>query len=395
MRVGLLTYHWVPNFGAQLQTLSTYKFLERNGYNPIIINWIPDDTKKYYDKTVDLDQHAKHKEFLKSYCAQTEAFANADDFPKVIDQNGITHVVIGSDSLFNIGKSKFDLYKRRKTYPSEDHTFPNPFWGKGFEDIPHVGLSISSQNARYKDFKKERDSIGEKLRKFNAVTVRDVWTQSLVSYFTRGDIIPEVTPDPVFGFNTNVPVMLTREDVLKKFNLPEKYILFSFAKGRLQAEKEWLDSIVKKFHGEGYGCIMLPKLGGGQLLDLDVAIPSPLSPIDWYYLIKYSNGYIGVLMHPIVVSLHNAVPCFSFDSYGTGPLLLTKKSSSKIYDILERADILQCHFMMRNHLSFPSSDRVFRCIMDFPKEKCERFAAVQQEKCLTNMNNLMKELTRL
>ena len=48
-KFGILTYHWVSNFGAQLQTLSTYKCIEKSGNMPIIINWIPDDLKKYYD----------------------------------------------------------------------------------------------------------------------------------------------------------------------------------------------------------------------------------------------------------------------------------------------------------------------------------------------------------
>ena len=39
MRIGLLTYHWVANYGANLQALSTYCYLDNNGYNPIIINW--------------------------------------------------------------------------------------------------------------------------------------------------------------------------------------------------------------------------------------------------------------------------------------------------------------------------------------------------------------------
>lgn len=45
-----------------------------------------------------------------------------------------------------------------------------------------------------------------------------------------------------------------------------------------------------------------------SLSSTDVTISIPLNPIDWYALIKYSKGYIGERMHPIVVSLHNSVP---------------------------------------------------------------------------------------
>lgn len=31
MKIGILTYHCVPNFGAQLQTISTVGYVKKNG----------------------------------------------------------------------------------------------------------------------------------------------------------------------------------------------------------------------------------------------------------------------------------------------------------------------------------------------------------------------------
>lgn len=50
--------------------------------------------------------------------------------------------------------------------------------------------------------------------------------------------------------------------------------------------------------------------GIGFKHNFDFSITTPLPPLDWYALIKYAKGYIGENMHPIVVALHNAVPCF-------------------------------------------------------------------------------------
>ncbi len=391
MKIGLLTYHWVPNFGAQLQTLSTYKYLEKNGYSPIVINWVPKDTKKKYYDGVMPEQIQKHDYFLRNNCLLTEEFSESKDIYQVIKRNEITHVVIGSDSLFNIYKPSRSIRTLRMTYPTSDHEYPNPFWGVGFENIPHAGLSISSQNAKFKDFECEKKEIGDSLRHFRAITVRDQWTQSLVSYFTNGAVVPNVTPDPVFAFNSNVSQKISKQEFCRANSLPEKYVLLSFSNGRMRAPKEWLERLVDSFKEKGYACVELGK-NGGQHLNIEYEYPLPMDPMDWYNIIRYSSAYIGVLMHPIVVCLHNAVPFFSIDHYGTGPLMMTKKSSSKIYDILKKADLLNYHFLQRNHFSLPSSEKVFNLIMNFPIEKCRLFSEMQQQHCLDNMKQVVFKL---
>lgn len=49
MKIGILTYHCVPNFGAQLQALSTVCYLKRAGYEPILLNWYPKDLQVMYE----------------------------------------------------------------------------------------------------------------------------------------------------------------------------------------------------------------------------------------------------------------------------------------------------------------------------------------------------------
>ena len=75
----------------------------------------------------------------------------------------------------------------------------------------------------------------------------------------------------------------------------------------------------------------------------------PISPIDWYYIIKYSQGYVGVLMHPIIVAIHNNIPFFSFDHYGVSKFLFfANKATSKIYHILSQAGMLSNYYNLRS-----------------------------------------------
>ena len=39
MKIGILTFYRVVNFGANLQALSTYRYLEKNGHTPVMINY--------------------------------------------------------------------------------------------------------------------------------------------------------------------------------------------------------------------------------------------------------------------------------------------------------------------------------------------------------------------
>ena len=382
MATGLLTYHWVPNYGANLQTLSSYSFLQKNGYNPIIINWVPEQTKEYYKNVCSEQQLYSHYSFIASHCKLTREFSNQSEIQDIIREYKIEWVVIGSDSLFNIVKKQNGIIL-------PDHKFPNLFWGFGFEKIPHVALSVSNQNADYQILDECADLVTSLLSAFRCITVRDDWTQKMVNYFCE-KMKSKVTPDPVFAFNHNVPELPTKTEIQRKYNLPNNYIILCFNDSRTsRAPKWWLKILKYMFHRIGVACISLPKSTGGQVLDNVQTINNPINPIDWYSIIRYSDGYIGV----IIVCLHNHVPFFSFDHYGKGMKLFSNKKSSKIYSILKKAKLLKYHFYQKNRLLFPLPWRVFWLIRRFPVERCEKFSEEQQERCVSNMFHLMQELS--
>jgi len=41
MKIGLITHHWVPNFGANLQALASYLYLKSLGHEVIVIDYKP------------------------------------------------------------------------------------------------------------------------------------------------------------------------------------------------------------------------------------------------------------------------------------------------------------------------------------------------------------------
>lgn len=380
MNIGILTYHWVPNFGANLQTLSTYYYVLNSGHTPIIINWIPEDVEDSYKSIVLSCQNEIHQAFAKqNYKNITKICRNSEEIAQVIESNNITKVLIGSDAVFtNLPKlARYRICRRGIVHikPKSDCDFPNPFWGdfkrylKNPVDI--IAISASAQNMPYKKiwFSKEKKDYKNALLGFKRITVRDVWTQNMIKYVSSGNVIPPITPDPVFAFEQNVkPKKL--DYVHSKLGFVNRYVLFSGWSSI--KDDNWIIELEDLFRKEGVFVVGLPRTTMKTFCSpLKYNLEFPISPLEWYDAIKYSDGYIGELMHPVLVSLHNSVPVFSFDTYGFSHFLRLDVKSSKIYQILKRFDLLDNYYNRKFNQSLPTPIYVFEKIKSFDRNKCE------------------------
>ena len=95
-------------------------------------------------------------------------------------------------------------------------------------------------------------------------------------------------------------------------------------------------------------------------------------------------------MHPIVTSLANGVPFYSFDNYGIikNHGLDTDGESSKIYHILNAADFLSNRVYIRGpRYKMPLPCHVFDSIMNFDRKKEMIFA----KSYLDKYNEMMRQ----
>lgn len=405
-RIGILTYHAAINFGANLQLFSTYCYLKRNGYEPIIINWVAEDLMALYNNNMKSEQVAMHKEFISSleitsYCRNDKEIADA------INNYNIDAIIIGSDAVV-----QHHTWRDNISFPSKkiisriqrtsDTLYPNPFWG-GFQKylinkIPVAYLSASSQNSDYKNIDNNLKMLmcSSLVDNFVYYSVRDDWTRDMFSYITDGKVVPIVTPDPVFSVNQNIPTerIISKEEILNRYNLNSKYILLSFLNSHCVSQA-WINRFVELANRDGFQCVAFP-FPKGILFEnsLEKKIDIPLPILDWYYLIKYASGYVGQNMHPVVVSLHNSVPFFSFDNYGiTHFKLFVESRSSKIYHILNTAGFLGNRFEARNFIKKkPSPEIVYSKILDFDYKKCSEFSSYYHDLYDKNMESILKSL---
>lgn len=370
MKIGVLAYHAACNFGAFLQLLSTVEYIKKHGDTPIVINWIPKDFRKDYEKRSLPEVRNLYARLREQYYPLTKLCETDKQVAMVIENENIEAVIIGSDAVIQHHplRERIHFPCRRIIYignPTSDRMYPNCFWGSFNKylkkPIPLAVISGSSQDSKYYFIKGlTKFKMKKSILDFRYMSVRDDWTQKMIEDITDGDVVPKVTPDPVFAFNNNASHLVpSKEDIIRKFDIPNDYIILSF-KGAKSVSQDWINELQKLANAKGLACVKLPYADAPAFGDIQYSVGDIVTPLEWYALIKHSKGYIGNNMHPIVTSITNGVPFFSFDNYGI-PMIDGKQTngeSSKIYHILKQADLLD--------------NRIYTCCKDYspiePKE---------------------------
>lgn len=388
MKIGILTYYRVPNFGANLQAVSTYNYLKKKGHEVVFLFYLSHYTDYVRTKSLKVSEQLKiHFDFIDQSLPQHKGkLFSSKAVMEAVYKNKLDAVLIGSDAVLQ----HFPLFSTLKwgqsikawLRPIEgERRFPNAYWGCGIADkIPTAMISVSSQNSPYKKWMGyTKRKMADCLNNMRYISVRDVWTQNLVKDICPS-IVPNITPDPVFAFNENAGHLVpSKEDICKKFNLKDNYALIGLRGNVLPLST--LHDIEKRFNDRGIECVSFP-IGHTTSLPYKKQIKYPLNPIDWYALLKYSSAYIGNNMHPIVVSLHNSVPCFSIDNWGTTNFWGKRidDGSSKVQDILNRYGLSQNRREINAGYCEVSAEEIFVALDSFDKKKIEEISTLQYKR---------------
>lgn len=402
MKIGILTYYKVKNFGANLQAISTYMYLIKHGHQPVFINYILKEGLIAIKNGKDNAQWQEHLCFVDSIIKeQTPICQTAKEVLKVVDDYNIEGIIVGSDAVLQHHPfiTRIKKAKRKLIFimpVTSDRLFPNLCWGCGMADkVPMVLMSVSSQNSEYSLFlPSTKKKMKATLSNIKLITVRDNWTRDMVRNLTGKDVL--ITPDPVFALNQNVPELIpSKEEILHKFHLPEKYALLSLFSQCLSANT--IAELKTELNKEGISFGILPLPTGVHFMhNADFEIPLPLSPIDWYALLKYSCAYIGCNMHPIVTCLHNAVPCFSIDNWGRTNFWGKKidDGSSKVEHIMNVFGVSRNHRMSSGGKCNVSASEIVNGIKTFPtklvKAKADEYLGMYN----TMMNSLINAFVK-
>lgn len=414
MRIAVLTYYRVANFGANLQALSTYAYLKKEGHDVEFIEYVSKMTQRGYKNFLlyyltkiyrffsprpENLQEKEHIRFVDDVIPNQKLnLHSSKEVREYLLGNKFDGVIIGSDAVTQhwpvFSTMKLSLKRPYWFEPIQpERKFPNPFWGDGFcRDIPTAMMSVSSQNSPYKKFSSiTKRRISSLLKDVRFISVRDSWTKNMM-LSCDADLNITITPDPVFALNQNLGDMIPNEKTVReKFGICNNYVLIGLRKQVFSVDflRELKDALLHY----GLTCIAFPISGKVNYQHpFDTQIDVPLSPLDWYALIKYSSGYIGSNMHPIVSCLANSVPCFSIDNWGTTNFWgkKIKDGSSKVLDILKRFKLDNNRKEISDDVCDVSPDLIVQRLIKYPHHDVQ----IENEKIVSEYNTMMFEIIK-
>lgn len=215
MKIGILTFHNVLNYGALLQLFALQERLKDLGHNPVVLNISTFQRNKHplisgyglrrgqflralKNKPLDFIKYSRFKNFRKKYLKITKPIKSLNDFQK--SNHKVDAIIVGSDQVWNdkYGMASINLYTL-----------------KDLKSIDTINLSYAASSGKLLS----QNSIIEafSFSKFHAISVRDRFTQKLIS--KRSDLESQIVVDPTLLINwSNFPIDA------KRVNVPLKYI---------------------------------------------------------------------------------------------------------------------------------------------------------------------------
>ena len=368
MRVALLTHHWVPNFGANLQSLSSVSLMRRLGLEVTVINYRPPRLEHFCKKRILSGQLDAHETHCKTFLDESPVLRTEDDIITYCQQEIFDTVIAGSDSLFRI----------KRSVVTEDGAFPNPFWllwtkKLKYKSRPRIAfLAPSTEGSYYTRWDSVVcEGVREALANCDVLSVRDRWSQAMVQYVTGNQMHAELCPDPVAVLNHefSIPDNLLGEGPEMK----GKYILL-FASPKYLTVK-WCRRFVELAHADGLQVYALPNVSGVTDLPVDRILELPMAPLTWYSWIMHAAGLISINFHPIACAVFNSVPFISIDVSGpTHFYCFAHREASKAYDMCMNVGAQRNSFLPLYVRLRLSADCAYGLIRDFDCNRLRSYA---------------------
>lgn len=239
MKIGIMSMQRIHNYGSFLQAYGLKKILESLGHEVQFVDYLYEEgickktpKKKFIKKlwnNKNVFEYIKKRLISKKY---NKAFSN-EFIPQLVGNHINIHpknletLVIGSDEVFNCLQG----------YPVG---FSLELFGKNYESIPVISYAASFGQTNYERLVKHNveKTIGECLKKFKAISVRDKNSYDLVEKLTG--ISPQLNLDPVLIYD------FSQYFEPEKINLKNYIILYVYP-GRLTNEEEkYIKQFAKK-----------------------------------------------------------------------------------------------------------------------------------------------------
>jgi len=308
MKVGILTFHFAPNYGAVLQTVGTARVLKELSCEPVVIDyqgfgqvpfWYgfgPNSLKEHGLTNCIRNKitFSKFKLQLISYIKENALFSkrvtNIKELAKLSEN--FQAILVGSDQIWN-----------------PEITNDNRNYYLGFSKCRRIAWSASVGDRK----SSLSSEILEDLKKFHSISVRDEETQNQL----RIGFTTTLTADPTlladFSQDTEIENSLIKR-------IPKRFILVYAFK-----HVDYLASaitIAKKTFG-----IPVISIGSYKPEDTDVHLGNE-APSTWLWLFKQASFVVTHSFHGTIFSLKNSKDFICVSSQNAPNL--------RVHDLLKR-----------------------------------------------------------
>ncbi len=289
-KIGVLTFQYARNYGAQMQCYALQTYLRQLGYSVEVINYIPEQRKPTLPKSIVIwfrtlwnnselrvtkkklkKQIHEIKEFQSNFVCLTSSMTVQDLENTEFDYDAI---IVGSDQIWNPSQHSKGIY------------FLNNFCN-------YKGLRISYAPCCASNVYSEenKESLSTSLNKFDSISVRNEETKQFIKAIIGKDV--PIVCDPTF--------LVDYSDVLEKTELrvSGKYILtYVIGSPPKEGHNVFLTQLKKKYPDYKIISIVLNKIDKSLRNESDI-VYSDLSPQEWLYLFKnaafvYTDSFHGL-----------------------------------------------------------------------------------------------------
>ncbi len=296
MKVGIITFHNVPNYGAVLQAYSLYKLVEQVTGDVEVLDYSNLSVDNYYKPRVSvrimgyirsLLKQWKIAKFVKSYIRLSH-----NDFRK----NNYDAIVCGSDQIWSINSTQgFDT-----TYFI------------GFADDGARKISYAPSANQTDSFGENKESISKLLDSFHSISVRDLHTQDLLSRECNKQAVKVLDPTFLVDFS----------NLEKNPHLNYPYLLVYFDGGLNKEVVKEINRIAKTRSLQIVSIGYFPESISKCFLTA--------SPEEWLGLFKKADYIVTNSFHGTVFSIKYKKPF---------KVILSSHKITKVYDLLNSLDL--------------------------------------------------------
>ena len=345
MKIGIITIHNSPNYGACLQSFALYKFLEQHGYSTEII----DLHRPYYDDYVFSKKYKPYSHNVKSVKRKLfdwlkKILMSERDIPQIKDKE--TNII--SESKFHDFNSQIrlskpfrgidELYRNPPEYdvyitgsdqvwnPTQNYCL-EPYFLTFVKNEKALKISYASSIGIEQLLHKEKKDFKRWLSSYNSISVREKTAQRVLSEFVNKNI--KVVADPTFLLELDY-----WKNIAQQANLTEKKYILLFS---LSINKEMIDYAMTLSKESGKELIVLHQKLTKEYAKGKFHVVNNAGPIEFLGYIANADFVLTDSFHCTVFSLILGVD--NFYTY-ISPF---NNRGSRIVDLLAK-------FEMNNHI---------------------------------------------